>query len=163
MTKVERKALLEERKRMLKTAWSSASDDSNEEANTNMPDGLKKFTIEDRKIILQKPVRQKPETPGVSYDGPQDSKQVNLAEPGEEPRRMVCIATDLSPDEEELLVKTLREYKEVFAWSYKDLKGVDAEICQHTIPLRDDAKPSKQRPYTYNDNFGNKIKQAFGS
>ena len=54
MTKVERKALLDERKRMLKTAWSSASDESDEETNTDMPNGLKKFTIEDRKIILQK-------------------------------------------------------------------------------------------------------------
>ena len=142
MTKVERKALLEERKRVLKTAWSIASDDSDEETNDMMPESLKKFTIQDQKIILQKPVRQKPELPGVSYDGLEDSKQVNLADEGEEPR-MVNIATDLSPDEEELLVKTLREYKDVFAWSYKDLKGVDASIFQHTIPMRDDAKPSK--------------------
>ena len=41
----------------------------------------------------------------------------------------------------------------MFAWSYKDLKGVDLAIFQHTIPMRDDAKPSKQRPYTYNENF----------
>ena len=27
------------------------------------------------------------------------------------------------------------------------------------IPMRDDAKPSKQRPYTYNENFANKIKE----
>ena len=72
MTKVERKALLEERKRVLKTAWSTASDDSDEETNDMMPESLKKFTIEDRKIILQKPVRQKPELPGVSYDGAED-------------------------------------------------------------------------------------------
>ena len=108
MTKVERKALSEERKRVLKTAWSTASDDSDEETNDMMPESLKKFTIQDRKIILQKPIRRKPELPGVSYDGPEDSKQVNLADEGEEPR-MVNIATDLSPDEEELLVKTLKE------------------------------------------------------
>ena len=89
MTKVERKALLDEQKRMLKTAWSTASDDSSEdEVNTDMPDGLKKYTIEDRKIILQKPMRQKPETPGVSYDGPEDAKQVDLAQQGEEPRKV---------------------------------------------------------------------------
>ena len=46
-----------------------------------------------------------------------------------------------------------------FAWSYKDLKGVDPEICQHTLPMREDAKPTWQRPYTYNDNFANKIKE----
>ena len=26
----------------------------------------------------------------------------------------------------------------------KDLKGVDPTLCQHTIPLQDDAKPSRQ-------------------
>ena len=123
-----------------------------------MHDGLKKYTIADHKVILQKPVRQKSETPGVSYDGPEDAKQVDLAKPNEEPR-LVWIATDLAHDEEELLVNTLREYQDVFVWSYKDLKGVDPDICQHTIPMRDDAKPSKQRPYTYNDNFANKIKE----
>lgn len=46
----------------------------------------------------------------------------------------------------------------MFAWSFKDLKGVDPAIFQHTIPLREDAKPSKQRPYSYNDNSVVKIK-----
>ena len=51
------------------------------------------------------------------------------------------------------------EYKDVFAWSYKHLKGVDPSICQHTIPLREDAKPSRQHPYTYNETFAKKIKE----
>lgn len=103
-------------------------------------------------------MRQKPEEPGFSYDGPEDAKQLDIAEPRTEPRK-VWIATDLKPDEEELLISTLKEYKDIFAWSYKDLKGVDPAICQHTIPMREEAKPSKQRPYTYNDNFGSKIKE----
>ena len=41
----------------------------------------------------------------------------------------------------------------------EDLKGVDPTICQHTIPMKDTAKPSQQRPYTYNDNFAMKIKE----
>ena len=53
----------------------------------------------------------------------------------------------------------MREYRDVFAWSYKDLKGVDQAICQHTIPMKDTAKPSQQRPYTYNDNFARKIRE----
>lgn len=47
----------------------------------------------------------------------------------------------------------------MFTWSYKDFKGVDPTICQRTIPMREDAKPSKQRPYMYNENFANKIKE----
>lgn len=135
------------------------SDDSNDEEDiTNVPTNFKKFTIQDQKIMLQQPMRQKPDKPGVSYDGPEDAKEVNIAEPGAEPRN-VWIATDLSLDEEELLVATLKEYRDVFAWNYKDLKGIDPKICQHTIPIREDAKPSKQRPYTYNENLGNKIKE----
>lgn len=47
-----------------------------------------------------------------------------------------------------MLMTTFKEYKDVFAWSYKDPKEVDPGICQHTIPTREDAKPSKQTPYT---------------
>ena len=86
MTKVGRKTLLEERKCMLKTAWSTTSDDSSEnEESIDMLDGLKKYTIANQKVILQKKVREKPKTPWVSYDGPEDAKQVDLANLGEEP------------------------------------------------------------------------------
>lgn len=60
---------------------------------------------------------------------------------------------------QEILVKTLKEYRDVFASSYKYLKGIDPEICQHTIPMKEDAKPSRQRPYTYNDTFAKRIKE----
>ena len=72
---------------------------------------------------------------------------------------MIWIATDLETDEETKLISTLKEYKDVFAWSYKDLKGVDPQVCQHTIPLKADTKPRKQRPYTYNESFAKKIKE----
>ena len=100
MTKLERKLKFKEYTQMMKEAWSSLSgEDTEEELGVTVPDGLKKYTIEDRRIILKKPMRQKPETPGVSYDGPEDAKQINLANEGEE-QRMVWIATYLAPDEE---------------------------------------------------------------
>ena len=43
---------------------------------------------------------------------------------GQEPRP-AYIAMDLEPAEEELLIRTLKEYKDVFVWSYIDLKEVD--------------------------------------
>ena len=72
---------------------------------------------------------------------------------------MVCIATDLEAKKETILISTLKEYKDVFAWSYKDLKGVDPQVCQLTIPLKADAKPRKQRPYTYNETFAKKSRK----
>ena len=69
------------------------------------------------------------------------------------------IATNLQPQEEELLIQTLQQYHDVFAWSYKDLKGVEPSIFKHTIPMSEDAKPRKLCPYTYNDTFSRKIKE----
>ena len=83
-------------------------------------------------------------------------KKIDLAQPGEE-AKPAYISADLSEEEEKAVVKLLREFRDVFAWSYKDLKGVDPEVCQHTIPMKDDAKPYIQRPYSYNDTFAQKI------
>ena len=61
------------------------------------------------------------------------------------------------------LIGILHEFRDVFAWSYKDLKGVDPLVCQHTIPLCDDTRPSKQHPYSYNDNYAMKIKEEINT
>ena len=123
-----------------------------------VPSNFKTYTVQDRKIVTQSPQRDRPTNPGESYDGPKEVKQVDLAQPGQDPKP-VYIATNLQPQEEELLIETLEQYRDIFAWSYKDLKGVEPSVCKHTIPMREDAKPRKQRPYTYNDTFAKKIKE----
>ena len=122
----------------------------------SVPSHHKKYSVEDRRITVQMPDRQN--RTKESYDGPEDAKKIDITKPGEEFKPMY-IAANLEPEEESELIKLLKEYKDVFAWSFKDLKGVDLAICQHTISMREDAKPSKQRPYTYNDNFAAKIKE----
>ena len=69
---------------------------------------------------MEKPKRQPIGQKGDSYDGLEQAKQVDLVEPGQE-YKMVWIATDLEADEESLLISTIKEYNDVFAWSYKDL------------------------------------------
>ena len=68
-TKVEQKALIQEQKQMLKRAWSSTNDESDKEANDeqDLPSNFKTYTIEDRKIKLLKPKREKPITMGQSW------------------------------------------------------------------------------------------------
>ena len=69
------------------------------------------------------------------------------------------IAMGLKQNKEHELIKILQEFRDVFAWSYKDLKGVDPIVCQHTIPLCHDAKPSRQCPYSYNEKYAMKIEE----
>ena len=59
-----------------------------------------------------------------------------------------------------LKVTTLRiflEYKDVFAWTYKDLKGVPPELSVHRIPLVPGASPVWKRPYRINKNYAERV------
>ena len=97
-------------------------DSVEEEEGITVPSNFKTYTIQDRRIVTQSPNCERPTNPRESYDGPEEVKQIDLAQPGGEPKP-VYVATNLQPQEEELLSKTLKQYKDVFAWSYKDLKG----------------------------------------
>ena len=91
----------------------------------SVPEHYKEYTIEEQKIIWQKPNQQQPIT-CISYKGPEDAKKIDLVGPSED-AKLVDIATDLEPNKEQSLIEILQEFKDVFAWSYKDLKGVDPE------------------------------------
>ncbi len=39
--------------------------------------------------------------------------------------------------------KVLMEYKDVFAWSYIELKGIPREVCEHKMELMVNVQPIK--------------------
>lgn len=59
--------------------------------------------------------------------------------------QIIKIRRNPSKEERDELEKLLRELKDVFACSYDDLKAYSPEIIQHTIPLKEGAKPVKQK------------------
>ena len=136
-TKIEK----ERTKETQQANWSIEWEDSQEENEDTLsvPLHFKKYTMANQKIVLKKLIREIPQDK-ISYDLPELSKTINLAQPREEPKP-VQTAQDLTMKEETLLLQTLTEYRDVFAWYYKDLKGVDPNICQHIIPMKLDAKP----------------------
>ena len=38
-------------------------------------------------------------------------------------------------------ITLMKEFSDVFAWSYEDLKEYDTSIIQHTIPIKENEKP----------------------
>ena len=60
----------------------------------------------------------------------------------QEGAKPVIISAALNENEEQQLLRILRNYKEVIAWSIEDLKGISLSICMHKILLNDDAKTS---------------------
>ena len=61
-------------------------------------------------------------------------------------------------DKEELK-KLLKQYKDVLAWSFEDMKGLDPSFCLHQIYLHKDAKPIQQRCYRLNPSYVVTIKE----
>ncbi len=46
-----------------------------------------------------------------------------------------------------------KEFKDVFAWTYKDLKGIPPKLFQHIIELDTSIPPAHQTKYKLNPNF----------
>ena len=59
--------------------------------------------------------------------------------------KMIQVGNTLTTFEKEALVAILTEFKEVFAWSYEDMLGIDTDIVQHCIPTDPTIKPVKQK------------------
>ena len=73
--------------------------------------------------------------------------------------RLVQIGSMLSSEEREHLVALLKDFKDVFAWSYEDLPGIDPEIVQHRIPLDPEALPIKHKLRRICPDWARKIKE----
>ncbi|MBE2321274.1 RNA-directed DNA polymerase, partial [Solirubrobacter sp. CPCC 204708] len=81
---------------------------------------------------------------------------INLG--SDESPKIINIGATLSPQEQEKLVGLLRENIEVFAWSYKDMPGIDTDIVQHFIPTNPEVKPVKQKLRRMKPEWALKIK-----
>jgi hypothetical protein len=69
------------------------------------------------------------------------------------------VAKELDADFKEQLTNVLRIYKDVFAWSYEDMKGLNPEFYYHKINLAKDAIQVQQRRYRLNPNYATKVKE----
>jgi len=62
----------------------------------------------------------------------------------ENPKTIKC-SRNLPPDQKPKYIDLFKEFQDVFAWSYEDLKSYDTSVIQHTIPLKPNQKPFKQK------------------
>ncbi len=76
----------------------------------------------------------------------------------EENLQHVKISLDLELIANFQLLKLLKEFKDIFAWTYKDLKGIPPNIVQHWIELDTSMPPAHQTRYQLNPNYATIIK-----
>ena len=59
--------------------------------------------------------------------------------------KMVKLSKSLSPKVKKEYIRLLSSFSDVFAWDYSDLKTYDTNIIQHTIPIKPNQKPFRQK------------------
>jgi hypothetical protein len=75
-----------------------------------------------------------------------DTISLNLGTP--ESPNIVKLGAQCSNKEKANFTELLREFQDVFAWSYEDIHGFDIDLIQHAIPIKEGIRPvrQKQRP-----------------
>jgi hypothetical protein len=51
----------------------------------------------------------------------------------------------ITSKEREKLIALLRDYVDVFAWSYENMSGLETNIIVHRVPLVEGCKPVKKK------------------
>jgi ribonuclease HI len=59
--------------------------------------------------------------------------------------KYVKLSSSLSEEQREEYTKLLKEFADVFAWTYEDLRTYDTSIIEHIIPLKEDTKPFRKK------------------
>ncbi|KAL4302830.1 hypothetical protein GQ457_10G006280 [Hibiscus cannabinus] len=68
---------------------------------------------------------------------------VSIGEENEQ--KEVKIGTCITAETRKTLIALLQEFKDVFAWSYQDMPGLDTDIVVHKLPIKENGKPVQQK------------------
>ncbi|XP_058772888.1 uncharacterized protein LOC131646985, partial [Vicia villosa] len=115
--------------------------EAEEEEEEEIPDEISRLLKHDERAIL--PHKEPLE-------------KINLG--SEEDKKEVTIGSLLDADIKSKLTDLLKEYVDVFAWSYQDMPGLDTNIVQHYLPLKPECPPVKQKLRRTHPDMANKIK-----
>ena len=57
----------------------------------------------------------------------------------------INLGVDCNPTEKIAFIKLFKKFKDVFAWTYDDLKTFNTQVIQHIIPIKQESKPFQQK------------------
>ncbi|CAN6695192.1 unnamed protein product [Malus baccata var. baccata] len=63
---------------------------------------------------------------------------------GEDQTLPVIISSSLTAQEEDKLIRVLKEHKSAIGWTLADIKGISPTTCMHRILMEEGAKPSRE-------------------
>jgi hypothetical protein len=82
----------------------------------------------------------------VNIKGPTEDVDVGECNIGtEEDTKFVRLSSGLSREKRTEYATLLKELADVFSWTYEDLRTYDTSVIEHKIPLREEAKPFRNK------------------
>jgi hypothetical protein len=72
-----------------------------------------------------------------------DTTKCNIG--SQEEPRFVKLSSSLTSEQRAEYTELLREFTDVFEWTYEDLKTYDTSVIEHKIPLMEEARPFRQK------------------
>jgi len=88
----------------------------------------------------------------------EDVETLNLRE--EDEKKEVKIDTSMKREVKQELCALLKEFRDVFAWSYNDMPGLDTDIVQYKLPLKPECLPVRQKLRRMKPEMSLKIKEV---
>ncbi|GAA0142883.1 hypothetical protein LIER_03684 [Lithospermum erythrorhizon] len=76
-----------------------------------------------------------------------------------DPVKVFKICTTLGAEHQEVHMRVLREYRDIFSWEPKDMPGVDPGVAIHRLYMDPHYKPIKQKKWTYLEEKGEAIRE----
>jgi hypothetical protein len=70
----------------------------------------------------------------------------------------VFVGADCSPEEIQIYMDLFKEFRDVFAWSYEEMPGINPNIVEHEIIMYPNAKPVRQKLHPVNPRKATAIK-----
>jgi len=77
----------------------------------------------------------------------------------EEDKKDIKIGASLDPTVKKQIIELLKEYVDIFAWSYRDMPGLDTDIVVHRLPLKLECPRVKQKLRITRPDMALKIKE----
>ena len=76
--------------------------------------------------------------------------------------RLVHVAKEMSMKDKSAMITLLKEFRDIFVWSYEDMRGLYPQLYPHQIHLSKDAKLVAQQHYRMNPNYTARVKEEIG-
>jgi len=73
-------------------------------------------------------------------DPPTEDKVIQIDVGDQTYPKLISISESLSPTEKQDLISLIKDYIDIFAWSYEDMPGIDPQVAIHHLNIKPDAK-----------------------